>query len=102
MHHSHGADQPMYEGKKHHSESAYSEGHYEGSRSRREQEMHDSGMIRENHAAIANLPQEVMIKPWPSGGSYLPEGLDDTIRGVNHQEALDDGMRNKHNVPKKV
>jgi hypothetical protein len=80
----------------------YSEGHYEGHMNRRDQEMHDSGMIRENHAAIANMPQEVMIKPWPSAGSYLPEGLDDTIRGVNHQEALDDGLRAKHNVPKKV
>lgn len=82
--------------------SRYSEGHYEGPASRRDQEMNDAGMIRENHAAIANLPQEVMIKPWPSAGSYLPEGLDDTIRGVNYQEALDDGLRSKHNVPKKV
>jgi hypothetical protein len=91
--------------KRHHSSHhspKHSEGHYEGLSSRRDQEMHDAGMIRENHAAIANLPQEVMIKPWPSAGSYLPEGLDDTIRGVNQQEALDDRLRDKHMVPKKV
>jgi len=80
----------------------HSSGHYEGHASRRDQEMHDAGMIRENHAAIANLPQEVMIKPWPAAGSYMPEELDDTIRGVNKQEAMDDGLRSKHNVPKKV
>jgi len=82
--------------------SRYNEGNYEGEAHRRGQEMNDAGMIRENPAAIANLPQEVMIKPWPSSGSYMPEGLDDTIRGVNFQESLDDRMRDKNNVPKKV
>jgi len=77
-------------------------GHYEGPASRRSQEMEDAGMIRENHAAIANLPQEVMIKPWPSAGSYLPEEIDDTISGINRQVNLDDNKRNAHLVPKKV
>lgn len=85
-----------------HAAVSHNSGHYEGPSSRRHQEMEDAGMIRENHAAIANLPQEVMIKPWPSAGSYMPEELDDTIRGVNKQEALDDRLRDKHNVPKKV
>ncbi len=77
-------------------------GHYEGHSARRHQEMQDAGMIHENHAAIANMPQEVMIKPWPSAGSYLPEHLDDTISGVNRQMGMDDSKRSAHNVPKKV
>jgi hypothetical protein len=80
----------------------YNEGGYEGHQNRRHQEMKDSGMIQENHEAIANLPQEVMIKAWPYSGSYLPEGLDDTIKGINRQEAMDDGKRDRFNVPKKV
>lgn len=80
----------------------YNAGQYEGMEGRRTQEMQDAGMIRENHAAIANLPQEVMIKPWPSAGSYMPEKLDDTIAGINKQMGLDDSKRAAHNVPKKV
>jgi hypothetical protein len=87
---------------KRHHHSMHNEGHYEGMEGRRTQEMQDAGMIRENHAAIANLPQEVMIKPWPSSGNYMPEMLDDTIEGVNKQIRMDDEKRNKHLVPKKV
>lgn len=80
----------------------HNDGHYEGPESRRSQEMQDAGMIRENPSAIANLPQEVMIKPWPSAGSYMPQELDDTIAGINKQVNLDDNKRNAHLVPKKV
>ena len=62
---------------------------YAGMSGRRTQEAQDAGMIRENPSAIANLPQEVMIKPWPDGGSYLPENLDDTISGINKQKNQD-------------
>lgn len=84
--------------KRHH----HNDGHYEGISGRRTQEMQDAGMIRENPAAIANMPQEVMIKPWPSAGSYMPENLDDTIRGINKQIGMDDSKRSAHMVPKKV
>ncbi len=78
-------------------------GHYEGMEGRRTQEMEDGGMIREDHSAIANLPQSVMIKPYPKNGPYMPEDLDDTIKGVDHQiNTLDDSKRRQHNVPKKV
>jgi len=81
----------------------YNSGSYEGMESRRTQEAQDAGMIRENPAAIANLPQEVMMKPWPSADSYMPEGLDDTISGVNKQIVdLDGKKRDKHLMPKKV
>src|SRR5215831_17815839 len=61
-----------------------------------------AGMIREDMRAIANLPQEVMIKPYPRTGPYLPEGLNDNIEGIDHQMDFDDSQRRKHFFPKKV
>jgi hypothetical protein len=75
---------------------------YDGYFARRTQEMQDGGMIREDLRAIANLPQEVMIKPYPKTGPYLPEGLDDTIAGVDKQMDYDDSQRAAHFYPKKV
>jgi len=75
---------------------------YAGMEPRRRQEIEDMGMIHEDHRAIANLPQEVMIKPYPRTGPYLPEGLDDTIRGVDMQMDYDDEQRRNHFYPKKV
>lgn len=79
----------------------YDEG-YAGELARRTQEMQDAGMIREDRSAIANMPQEVMIKEYPKAGDYLPENLDDSIRGVDRQIDLDDSKRRKHMMPKKV
>lgn len=59
-------------------------------------------MIYEDHRAIANLPQEVMMKPYPKTGPYLPEGLDDSINGVDRQMDYDDSQRRSHFMPKKV
>lgn len=77
-------------------------GSYEGMSGRRTQEMQDGGMIREDHNAIANMPQEVMIKPYRESGSYMPENLDDKISGIDRQIDLDDSHRNRHLAPKKV
>lgn len=76
--------------------------YYAGEESRRHQEMEDAGMIREDHSAIANLPQNVMIKAYPKAYGYLPEDLDDTIRGIDGQIELDDRLRRKTFHPKKV
>lgn len=78
------------------------DGEYAGLQDRRHQEMQDAGMIREDRNAIANMPQEVMIKPYPKSGSYLPEDLDDRISGIDKQINLDDSQRQKHLKPKKV
>jgi hypothetical protein len=75
---------------------------YAGMEPRRRQELEDSGMIHENWHAIANLPQEVMIKPYPRTGPYMPEVLEDTIRGVDGQMDYDDSQRKAHFYPKKV
>jgi hypothetical protein len=55
-----------------------SSGEYEG-----------AGMIKEDHRAIANLPQEVMIKAYAPMPGFLPEDLDDTIRGIDRQMSED-------------
>jgi hypothetical protein len=75
---------------------------YVGTDPRRTFEMQEAGMIHMDHRAIANLPQDVMIKPYPKTGPYLPEGLDDTISGVDHQMDYDDSKRAKTFYPKKV
>ena len=80
----------------------YHEGYYEGMDARRRQEMEDSGMIHEDHRAIANLPQEVKIAPYPKTGPYIPEVLDDNISGVDMQMDGDDKKRREHFKPKKV
>jgi len=64
--------------------------YYAGMDERRRMELEDSGMIHEDHRAIANLPQEVMFKEYPKG-DYLRYDLDDTIRGVDVQ--MDDDVR---------
>jgi hypothetical protein len=76
--------------------------YYSGMEARRRMEMQDAGMINEDHRAIANLPQDVKITPYPKTGPYLPEGLDDTIRGVDHQMDYDDSQAKRHFYPKKV
>lgn len=86
--------------KRHHHEM--SEGYYAGEKDRRRMEMHDAGMIQEDHSAIANLPQMPMMKPYPKERDYLPEDLDDTIRGIDGQIDLDNSKRRSHFMPKKV
>ncbi len=87
--------------KRHHSSMSHRE-HYAGMEPRRRQEMEDAGMIHEDHSAIANMPQNVMIKAYPDAESYLPENLDDTIHGVDRQINMDDNKRKEHFAPKKV
>lgn len=77
-------------------------GHYEGAEHRRRQEMEDAGMIHENHSEVANLPQEVMMKPYPKTGPWTPENIDDTIHGIDRQIDGDDSQKMKHFHPKKL
>lgn len=75
---------------------------YSGAAARYAQERKDAGMIHENHNAIANLPQEVMIKPWPARPGYLPEVLDDGISGIDRQLELDNSREHSGFKPKKI
>ena len=75
---------------------------YAGMEPRRRQELEDSSMIHEDHSAIANLPQNVMIKAYPKNGPYMPEILNDDVSGVDAQMDYDDTQRRSHMYPKKV
>lgn len=68
--------------------------YYAGRDPRREQEARDAAMIHEDHNAVSNLPQGVVMKPWPMEGGYMPENIDDTIRGIDKQ--MGDDNRQKH------
>lgn len=76
--------------------------YYAGQDPRRRQEMQDAGMINEDHHAIANLPQGVKMTYWPKGGHYIPQQLDDTIRGINDQMDRDGMQMRKHFRPEKI
>lgn len=78
------------------------EGHYSGMEDRLNQEAVDGSMIREDHSAVANLPQNVIMRPYRKGGYGIPEGLNDTIEGVDRQMAYDNKEMDKHLYPKKV
>jgi len=76
--------------------------YYAGVDSRRRMEHEDGGMINEDHNAIANLPQGVVMRPYPPTGPMLPEHLDDSIRSVDYQMDEDDRQRARHNMPRKA
>lgn len=78
------------------------QGEYAGMEHRDMQEREDGMMLREDHNAIANMPQHVMIKPYPKCGYGLPEDLDDTMRGVDAQIDLDTQKRMQSFRPKKI
>jgi len=81
--------------------SEKSKGEYAGMEGgRRTEEMQDGGMIREDRSAIANLPQEVMIKPYAKSGGYMQEDLEDTIKGVDEQKNADRSGVNKDFHPR--
>lgn len=84
-----------------HRDRMMGEEHYAGYDPRRMQEMRDAGMIQEDHRALANLPQQPIMKYYEGGYHYMPEGLDDTIRGIDNQIGADDAMARKMLHPHK-
>jgi hypothetical protein len=52
------------------------------------------GMIREDKNAMANLPQEVMIKQYPRVRYEMDENINDNLRGIDRQME-DDGKKQK-------
>lgn len=72
----------------------YSQGDYAGVDARRRQEFEDGQMIKEDHNAMANMPQEVIMRFYPRP-EYAKYDLNDDIRGIDKQMD-DDGKRKKH------
>ncbi|MGD0331165.1 MAG: hypothetical protein ABSB40_12120 [Nitrososphaeria archaeon] len=95
---------PRYHHEVHHSksESSMKDGAYAGKNATERMQHHDASMISEDHNAIANLPQQVIMKDWADHEAYLPDILDDTIVGINKQINYDDKKRQEHFEPKKV
>lgn len=94
--------------KRHHStmrairhSSHHSEGEYAGKDERRRREAEDGHMISEDHTAIANMPQNVIMKPWPSAPYGEKEFLDDTIRGIDVQIGGDSKKKKTGPYPEK-
>jgi hypothetical protein len=75
--------------------------YYAGEDPRRRQEAMDASMIHEDHQAPANMPQGVIMKPWPKEGGYMPEVLDDTIGGIDKQMSVDNAQKMRHFKPHK-
>jgi len=76
-------------------------GAYEGMDSRRSQESADFNMMGLDSSSVANMPQNVVYKAWPSAGNYSDYGLNDTIGGVNKQMNEDGAKMKKHLQPGK-
>jgi len=95
---------PRYHHEVHYSksESSMKDGAYAGKNATERMQHHDASMISEDHNAIANLPQQVIMKDWADHEAYLPDILDDTIVGINKQINYDDKKRQEHFEPKKV
>ena len=66
----------------------YDNDNYAGPLQRRALEREDGGMINEDHSAMANMPQAVVMKYY-SKNRYSTYDLDDTIRGVDEQIGKD-------------
>jgi hypothetical protein len=75
---------------------------YAGADSRKYREMADAGMIHEDRNAVANLPQNVVYRPYGDPTRYLPEEINDTIIGIDRQKGYDMKKSLEHFYPKKV
>lgn len=60
---------------------------------RRRMEMEAGGMIKEDHSAVANLPQNQIYRSYEYNYNWTPEVLDDTIRGVDKQQDADNRIK---------
>lgn len=80
---------------------ANSNEYYAGSEERNRQESEDGAMISKDMNAVANMPQNVKQVMYPQPDDYLPETIDDTIRGIDEQMRADNEGRRKNFKPKK-
>lgn len=68
---------------------------------RRKTEYRDGEMLNEDRSAIANMPQNIMMKQYPMPVYGMPENLDDGIRGVDNQITADSQAIRRNLYPKK-
>lgn len=70
----------------------YYEGAYGSMDSRRSMESRDAGMVPSG-GGIANMPQSVVYREYPKTPYNMPEGLNDTMSGIDRQ--IRDDMKGK-------
>jgi hypothetical protein len=80
--------------KRHHSEM-------HRQRSEHQMEVHDGAMIGNDHSKFANLPTEVMMKPFPVNPAYMDFEYEDNIRGIDKQIGEDHSKRKSGQSPHK-
>ena len=73
---------------------------YAGPALRDRQEYDASMMIREDHGAIANLPQGVLIREYPKT-AYNNSDVPDTMVGIDYQIREDSKHEKKGKFPEK-
>lgn len=79
----------------------FHDGAYSGIDARREQEHADSNLMPRG-GEFANMPSEVIHRTFPNPHNYMPENLDDTIRGIDRQISEDNHEKHKGMRPEKV
>lgn len=79
----------------------YNEGMYSGMSAARAQEARDASMLNEDRSAIANMPQNVIMREYPRVDYSMGEGLNDDIRGIDRQMKADSKGKKKGAFPEK-
>jgi len=74
----------------HHSQP---EDHPSNQAHRRKMEMEKGGYLSADYSQVANMPQDVKMRPYPDRAPYVPEVLDDTIEGIDMQMHDDSPLR---------
>jgi len=74
---------------------------YDSAGRRNRTEYEDSRMIKEDYSAQANLPQEVIMKKYPSEGDASYPDLNDTMLGIDEQNRSDMRKMKKNRFPSK-
>lgn len=92
----------MPHGGKHMGSKGMGKSWYDGVDSRRMQEYMDGEMISEDHSAMANLPQEKVMRFYPKPMGGPSEYLDDGISGIDRQMMGDHSQMRKGMKPSKV
>ena len=72
-----------------------------GMKNKMEKEFYDSGMIRADRSAVANLPQEVIMREYPKGNYGYGVSLDDTASGIDKQIKDDSKEMKRDAYPEK-
>ena len=67
----------------------------------RKLEREDFGMINSDYNAVANLPQQVVMKDWPAESNYNNYGVEDSIRGIDRQLNADGSKMKSQLQPEK-